>query len=411
MVVPLAARWVAAACGIILVLTGWQSVIGTLIVPRPVGSWLTRLVDRLVLAFYTSVTRPVTDWVRRDRILATQSAAILVGQLVAWLGIFLAGFTLMLWPSHGRSITAALTDAGSSLFTLGFAVPQGTSPAVIVFIAAATGMVVVALQIGYLPTLYSAFNRRETEVALLVSRAGFPSWGPELLARTHYALGSGTSTLNSLPDLYKEWERWSSDVAESHTTYLPLVRFRSPQPYSSWVIALLSVLDSAALLLTLSPGQAPIVPARLCLRSGFNCLNRIARAMGMDVPAEADPDAGITLTYAEFLEAHARLVAVDFPMTRKPEDAWPDFVGWRVNYESTAYQIAAAIDAVPALWSGPRRHPSQPISPDRPPPGRQRSRQAPGEAPSEAPRPDAPDQIYDPSLIPALCWPHARGLA
>ena len=163
------------------------------------------------------------------------------------------------------------------------------------------------------------------------------------------------------------------------------------------MIALLSVLDSAALLLTLSPGQAPIVPARLCLRSGFNCLNRIARAMGMDVPVEADPEAGITLTYAEFLQAHARLVAVDFPMTRKPEDAWPDFVGWRVNYESTAYQIAAAIDAVPALWSGPRRHPSQPISPDRPPPGRQRMRQPTSEASSEAPIPGAPDEIYDPS--------------
>jgi hypothetical protein len=372
-------------------------------------------VDRLVLAFYMSVTRPVTDWVRRDRILATQSAAILVGQLVAWLGIFLAGFTLMLWPSHGRSITEALTDAGSSIFTLGFAEPRGTSPAVIVFIAAATGMVVVALQIGYLPTLYSAFNRRETEVALLVSRAGFPSWGPELLARTHYALGTGTSTLNTLPDLYKQWERWSSDVAESHTTYLPLVRFRSPLPYSSWVIALLSVLDSAALLLTLSPGQAPTVQARLCLRSGFGCLNRIARAMGMDVPLEADPDAGITLTYAEFLEAHARMKEVGFPMTREPADAWPDFVGWRVNYESAAYQIAAAIDAVPALWSGPRRHRAPSIAPVRPPSGRQRSPQAPGEAPTEAPgeepRPDAPDQIYDPSLIPALCWPHARGLA
>jgi len=397
MVVPLAARWVAAAVGIALVLTGWQSVIGTLIVPRPVGSWLTRSVDRLVFAAYMSVTRPVTDWVRRDRILATQAAAILVGQLVAWLGIFLAGFTLALWPSPGRNISSALADAGSSIFTLGFAEPAGTTPAVIVFIAAATGMIVIALQIGYLPTLYSAFNRRETQVALLVSRAGFPSWGPELLARTHYALGSGTSTINTLPDLYQQWERWSADVAESHTTYLPLVRFRSPQPYSSWVIALLSVLDSAALLLTLSPGQAPIVPARLCLRSGFNCLNRIARAMGMDVPVEADPEAGITLTYAEFLQAHARLVAVDFPMTRKPEDAWPDFVGWRVNYESAAYQIAAAIDAVPALWSGPRRHPSQPISPDRPPPGRQRMRQPPSEASSEAPIPGAPDEIYDPS--------------
>ena len=104
MVVPLAARWVAAACGITLILTGWQSVIGTLIVPRPVGSWLTRLVDRLVLTVYMSVTRPVTDWVRRDRILATQAAAILVGQLVAWLGIFLARLharaVAVPWPQH-----------------------------------------------------------------------------------------------------------------------------------------------------------------------------------------------------------------------------------------------------------------------------------------------------------------------
>jgi len=399
MAVPLAVRWVATACGVLLVLTGWQSVIGTLIVPRPVGSWLTRWVDRLILAVYMSLTRPVTDWVRRDRILATQAAAILVTQLVAWLAIFLAGFTLMLWPSHGRSITSALTDAGSSIFTLGFAEPPGTTPAVIVFIAAATGMVVVALQIGYLPTLYSAFNRRETDVALLVSRAGVPSWGPELLARTHYALGSGTSSLNTLPDLYRQWERWSSDVAESHTTYLPLVRFRSPQPYSSWVIGLLSVLDSAALILSLAPAQAPTVPARLCLRSGFGCLNRIARAMGIDVPEEANPDAGITLSYEEFLDAHTRMAEVGFPMTREPADAWPEFVGWRVNYESAAYQIAAAIDAVPARWSGPRRQSSPEITPSRPPTGRQR----PQRAPREEPGPDGAGRVYDPSLIATLC--------
>jgi len=374
MVVPLVARWVAAGFGVLLVLTGWESVIGTLIVPRPVGSWLTRLVDRLVLTTYWTVTRPVKTYVRRDRILATQAAAILVLQLAAWLAIFLAGYTLALWPSHARNITSAFTDAGSSLFTLGFSEPVGTPPAIVVFIAAATGMVVVALQIGYLPTLYSAFNRRETEVALLVARAGAPCWGPELLARTYYGLGSGESTLDTLPDLYAQWERWSSDVAESHTTYLPLVRFRSPQPYSSWVTALLAVLDSAALLLCLAPEQAPTVPARLCLRSGFVCLNRIARAMGMDVPMEADPNAGITLTYEEFLEAVARMHEVGFPTTRDPHDAWPDFVGWRVNYEHTAYQIAAAIDTVPALWSGPRRRPSKPIPPLRPPTGRQHSR-------------------------------------
>ena len=372
MVVPLTARWVAAAVGILLVLTGWQSVIGTLIVPRPVGSWLTRMVDRLVVAAYMAVTRPVSDWVRRDRILATQAAAVLVAQLGAWLAIFLAGYTLMLWPAQGRSITGALTDAGSSVFTLGFAEPAGTGPAVVVFIAAATGMVVVALQIGYLPTLYAAFNRRETDVALLNSRAGVPSFGPELLARQYYALGSGVSTLNTLPELYQQWERWAADVAESHTTYLPLVRFRSPQPYSSWVISLLAMLDSAALILALAPDQAPTVPARLFLRSGFTCLTRVARAMGMDIPDEADPESGITLTYQEFLDAIARMDQVEFPMSRKPAEAWPDFVGWRVNYESAAYWIAAAIDAVPAPWSGPRRQAMTAVAPQRPPSGRQR---------------------------------------
>jgi hypothetical protein len=388
MAVPLAARWVAAGCGVLLVLTAWQSVIGTLIVPRPVPSWLTRLVDRVVLAAYRLATRPCADFERVDRILATQAAAIVLGQLVAWLGIFLAGFTLILWPAHGRDITVALADAGSSIFTLGFAEPPGTVPAVVIFIAAATGLVVVALQIGYLPALYAAFNRRETEIALLNARSGVPSWGPELLARTYYALGTGTSALDTLPELYTTWERWAADVAESHTTYLPLVRFRSPRPYSSWVISLLAVLDSAALILVLAPEQAPTVPARLCLRGGFQCLVRVAKAMGFNPPEEADPNAGITLTYEEFTDAVKRMHEVGFQTTRDPAEAWPEFVGWRVNYEAAAYQIAAAIDAVPARWSGPRTRRATPITPLRPPMGRQRL---------------TCPLINEPSFIAALC--------
>jgi len=382
MAVPIAARWVAAAFGILLVLTSWQSVIGTLIVPRPVASWLTRWVDRTVVAVYVMIVRPFPDYERRDRILATQAAAILVGQLITWLAMFLVGFTLLLWPAHGRSITKALTDAGSSIFTLGFAEPPGTVPAVVIFLAAGTGMVVIALQIGYLPTLYAAFNRRETEIALLNARSGVPAWGPELLARTHYALGTNTSAVNTLPDLYRTWERWAADVAESHTTYLPLVRFRSPRPYSSWVTSLLAVLDSAALFLTLAPDKAPAVPARLCLRGGFNCLVRVARAMSLDVPQEADPNGGITLTFEEFQDAVNRMLEVGFPVTRAAKDAWPDFVGWRVNYESAAYQLAWAIDAVPALWSGPRMRDTTPIPPDRPPRGRAPDGREAGRKPS-----------------------------
>src|ERR1700746_3864227 len=216
------------------------------------------------------------------------------------------GFALLFGPFATRGVASAFVDSGSSLFTLGFAVPAGTAPAVIVFLAAATGLVILTLQIAYLPTLYAAFNRRETQVVLLSERAGVPSWGPELLARTHYALGTGVSTLDTMPDLYARWERWAADIAESHTTYLPLVRFRSPLPLSSWVTALLAVLDSAALFLALSPAGAPTVPARLCLRGGFQAFNRIARAMGAQVAEEPDPQGGISLSYQDFLDAVAR---------------------------------------------------------------------------------------------------------
>ena len=370
MVMPLAARVVAAVIGGLLVLTSVSSVTGTLIVSRSVSSRLTRWVDRAVDWAYQLMLGRVAEYRRRDLLLATQPAAILLAQLATWLIVAYVGFALLLWPFAVRGVVSAFIDAGSSLFTLGFAVPAGAVPAVIVFLAAAVGLVILTLQIAYLPTLYAAFNRRETEVALLNARGGFPAWGPELLARTHYALGSGMSTLDTMPGLYSQWERWASDVAESHTTYLPLVRFRSPRALSSWVTSLLSVLDSAALFLALSPEAAPVIPARLCLRSGWDCFNRIATAMGFDIPAEPDVAAGISLTYAEFLDAVARMREVDFPIERDPEQAWPDFVGWRVNYEQGAYAVAAAISAVPALWSGPRRYPVKPIPPVRPAAGR-----------------------------------------
>ena len=293
MVMPLAGRIVAAVIGGLLVLSSMSSVIGTLIVSRQVSSRLTRWVDtdcRLGLPAGGPGTSG--EYRRRDRLLATQAAAVLLAQLATWLIVAYVGFALLLWPFAPHGVVSAFIDAGSSLFTLGFAVPNGAVPAVIVFLAAAVGLVILTLQIAYLPTLYAAFNRRETEVALLNARGGFPSWGPELLARTHYALGTDMSTLDTMPELYAQWERWAADVAESHTTYLPLVRFRSPQPLSSWVTSLLAVLDSAAMFLALSPKAAPEIPARLCLRGGFLCFNRIARAMGIDIPDEADPKAG-----------------------------------------------------------------------------------------------------------------------
>src|SRR5580658_4990522 len=359
-------RVLAAALGAVLVIfTAW-SVIGTLVVPRRVRSALTKLVAVSVRRGFQLVADRFS-YAGRDRVLAAQAPVQLVVQIFAWLAGFELGFGLLLWPFvTSGGLVAALVQAGSSLCTLGYAAPGARGPAALDDLASLAGLGTVALQIGYLPTLYAAFNRRETLVAMLESRAGVPSWGPELLARTHYGLGTGVSGVDALPELFEQWENWSADVSESHATYPTLMAFRSPNPLASWITAQLAVLDAAALYLSLLGEPRGAISARLCLRGGFTCLRKVALAVGVAVADDPDPDQGITLTYDEFAQAVARLRAVGFPITRPPEDAWPEFVGWRVNYEAAAYAIAYRVNAPPALWSGPRHWPAAPIPPDRP---------------------------------------------
>lgn len=363
----MAVRYLGAVLGALLVLSAGWSVIGTVVVPRRIRSLMTRMVATVVDAAFHLVADWFKSYERRDRVLAAQAPVQLLLQIVVWLAAFELGFALLLWPTVGDAgFSSALVEAGSSLVTLGYLAPHNGAGDAWVDLAALAGLGTVALQIGYLPTLYAAFNRRETLVTMLDSRAGVPSWGPELLARTHYGMGSGVSAVSELPGLFAQWESWSADVAESHATYLPLINFRSPHKLSSWVTAQLAVLDAAALYLALLPDAPGAVSARLCLRGGFTCLTNVARAAGFDVPEEADPGDGISLRYEDFVEAVDRLRVVDFPLARPTEDAWLDFLGWRVNYEAAAFALAAAVDAPPALWSGPRRHAMDAIPPLRP---------------------------------------------
>jgi hypothetical protein len=355
----------AAALGAVVVALTWGSVITTVVVPRRSRSRIGLFLDHAVDRAYRLATRHVRDYPTRDSWLATQASTTLLAQLVAWLGLFYAGFALLLWPFDDQGFGHALSQAGSSMFTLGYAGPDSAPLTAIDYLAAATGMVVVALQVGYLPTLYAAFNRRETEVTLLISRAGQPHWGPEILARSRFGFPEGQQGV-AMDRFYESWERWAADVAESHTNYPVLTRFRSPHELSSWLVALLAVLDSAALWVALSPTTAPVIQARLCLRMGFTALRSIAATVGLDVDEDPDPDGPLALTYEEFLEGVARISSTSFAMERSPEQAWPDFRGWRANYEAVAYALADRLDAVPGPWTGPRRTGDPQVPPRRP---------------------------------------------
>ena len=270
-------RDLAAVVGALLIIAAAWSVIGTVVVPRRIRSRLTRGVALPLNWVFHFVADHFDSYEPRDRILAAQAPIQLILQIVVWLATFELGFGLLLWPFAGAAgLTGAFAQAGSSLCTLGYLAPRSGAPEGLNDLAALAGLGTVALQIGYLPTLYAAFNRREALVTMLDSRAGVPSWGPELLARTHYGLGTGVSAVGELPKLFEEWERWSADVSESHTTYIALISFRSPRHLSSWLTAQLAVLDAAALYLSLKPDAVGAISARLCLRGGFTCLANIA---------------------------------------------------------------------------------------------------------------------------------------
>ncbi len=376
----------AVVAGVLLALAITANIVRALIITRARRTVMFDAVDEGVAFLFRMAARPLPTYERKDQLLAAQGAVVILAQLATWLLGYEVAYALLLLPTV-NDFSTAFREAGSSMFTLGFIYTHGNEPAAIDIIAAATGMIVVALQIAYLPTLYSAFNRRETEVTLLGARAGHPPWGPELLLRTRYGVAV---RVDDLPAFYNRWERWAADVAESHSNYPVLVRFRSPHPLDSWLVGLLSVMDSAAMLLALRPSQDRIEPRR-AIRMGFTALREIGGALGMAVDMDPDPDSDITLTFEEFAAAVDQLRTVGFPVEREAEEAWPHFRGWRVNYEALAYALAYQTDQVPAPWSGPRRWGTTSIPVQRP------NLRAPGKTPLGDKSADGPEHSSSPA--------------
>jgi hypothetical protein len=351
------------ALGLIVVLSTAASVLFTIVLPREPRGFerVSTLVNRLVQLAFIGLSRLARTYEGKDAWLAPTAPVALIAQLAFWAGCFIIGYALMLEGTTHNYISA-LAQASGAIFTVGAIDLSGRANYAVDIAAGSTWVVIVALQIAYLPALYQAFNRRESLVAMLESRAGIPAWGPEVLAR-HQLVG----IVDTLPDFYSAWEQWSAELAESHTTYPVMLLFRSPDPWFSWLVGLLAVLDGAALHLAVAPRTASS-QSRLCLRMGFTALNRIAKVLGWEVDPDPDPEGPIDLTFEEFAAAIAMLDDIGFPMERTAEEAWPDFRGWRVNYESSAYRLCDRLTAPPAPWSGTRHHlRSGAVAPRRPP--------------------------------------------
>jgi len=337
-------RLVALIIGIGLVAGTALSVFTALVVPRVTSSRMMRGIARVLGGSARYVLPRLPTFELRDRLMSMVGPAAMIMLFVLWLAMLVVGFGLIGWWASGQTFGTALAVSGSSVFTLGIESIPTASSRTLEIVEAGTGLLVVALEIAYLPALYNAFSTRETEVTLLATRSGTPAWGPEILARHHML-----DNIDELPPLYADWERWAAAVSESHTNYPALMWFRSPISSRSWLLSLVSMMDSAALFHAVSPEQTPR-QARLCLSMGTNCLRSMARALHIPYDPDPLPSAGIRLTKEEFSEGYRRLAEVRFPVERDLEESWRHFQGWRVNYEHIVDVLTKLIVPPPAPW-------------------------------------------------------------
>jgi Ion channel len=217
---------------------------------------------RLTRLFYRTTWRTwkfFAGWLSnrktREALLGFFGPMSLLMLLVVWAAGLVLGFALMQYGA-GSAINVSVPDtrtgfwtdlylSGTTFFTLGLGdvVPRSHLARVLVVIEGGFGFGFLAAIIGYLPTTYSSFSKREVDISLLDSRAGTPPTAAELLRRHSYEGG-----LDALRDLLKDWERWSAELMESHLSYPVLAFFRSQHDNQSWISSLTAILDVCALL-------------------------------------------------------------------------------------------------------------------------------------------------------------------
>jgi hypothetical protein len=210
------------------------------------------------------------------------------------------------------------------------------------------GLILLALLITYLPSIYGVFSGRENLVAAMEVRAGSPPTGVEILQR-----GWRVDRFDELGRLWERAEAWFLELQETHTSFPAVVFFRSPLPEHSWVTSSGAVLDAASLLLSVV--DRPSDPrAAYCIRAGYLALRRIATFFRIPFDPHPKPDDPISIGRNEFDDACEALESQEVPLKADRDQAWIDFAGWRVNYDRVLVALAGLTMAPYAPWSSDR---------------------------------------------------------
>src|SRR5689334_2508192 len=120
------ARVVVLLLGLALVLATLFSAIRSFVLPRSANDRMARLVFLSLRFIFNKLMQPMRAYTQRDALLAYYAPIGLLLLEVFWLALVLVGYLGMFWAVDQVSWQEAFRVSGSSLFTLGFAVPNTT---------------------------------------------------------------------------------------------------------------------------------------------------------------------------------------------------------------------------------------------------------------------------------------------
>jgi hypothetical protein len=246
----------SAIAGIFSILAILLDAFETVVLPRRV-----RRTFRVSNWFYRrtwipwrKLARRIENQSRRENFLGYFGPLSLIFLLALWATGLILGFALLQFGAgehfrlSGEPMTFGLLayHSGETFFTLGYGdiIPSSGLARALSVIEAGLGFGFLGVVIGYLPTIYSSFSRREIEISLLDARAGSPPTAAELLARF-----GNCPQQEVLDQIFRDWERWAAEVLESHLSYPALSFFRSQHNNQSWLGALTTILDGSALVM------------------------------------------------------------------------------------------------------------------------------------------------------------------
>jgi len=261
---------IAVVAGVVLMAIALWDAFSTIVLPRSVSFGLrpSRIFGQLCWRLWRWMGRCVPSRAARQSFLSFFGPATVLLLLSLWAVMLLFAFALLHWGAGTRlnepaGFATLLYLSGTTFFTLGLGdvVPVNGLGRALVVLEVGTGIVFLAMIIGYLPLLDQAYAQREVGVHLLESRAGSPQSAMLLLRRF--------GTLENAAVLYNilaEAERWAAEVSQSHLAHVGLVYYRSQHLGQSWLLSLTTILDACALVMVTSERKGLVRQAEAAFR-------------------------------------------------------------------------------------------------------------------------------------------------